>query len=62
MLQKDSSTLLVAGHQGIMLEVDLNRGKVTKEVHVRFLVIKYNTSVLYRLCNVNFYVASPFSG
>ena len=39
MLQKDSSTLLVAGHQGIMLEVDLNRGKVTKEVHVRFLVI-----------------------
>ena len=45
-----------------MLEVDLNRGKVTKEVHVRFLVIKYNTSVLYRLCNVNFYVASPFSG
>ena len=32
MLQKDDATLLIAGHQDEIFELDLNRHKILKEV------------------------------
>ena len=44
MLQRDETHLWVAGHQNLMLEVDLKKGAVSKKVNtIQYNTIQYNT-------------------